>query len=72
MTLLKREAKEHKTSVNLLILKFVEQGIGFSGKTKRTLHHELDSLSGTWTMQDKKDFDENVQSFETIDKDLWT
>ena len=71
MLLLKRAAKEQKTSMNLLILKFVEQGLGYSGKVKRTLHHDLDTLAGTWSAKDSKTFENNIDAFEKIDEDLW-
>lgn len=71
MDLLKKEAKDHHISINLLILRFIEQGVGFSRKTKRTIYHDLDSLAGTWSDKDCKVFQENVKCFEKIDEELW-
>ena len=71
MALLKREAKELKLSVNLLILKLIEQGVGYSGKAKRVTYHDLDFLIGTWTAKESKEFDENIKIFEKIDEELW-
>jgi len=71
MSLLKRQAKELKISVNMLILKLIEQGMGLGGKPKRVVHHDLDFLVGTWSEKDAKAFDEKVKIFEKIDEDLW-
>lgn len=71
MTLLKREAKQLDISVNILILKLIEQGIGYSSKPKKKLHHDLDFLIGTWSDKESKEFDKNLQVFEKIDEELW-
>lgn len=71
MSLLKREAKEHKISVNQLILKLVEQGVGYSDKPKRVIHHDLDFLIGAWSAKESKDFEERIKIFEKIDQELW-
>ncbi len=72
MTLLKRQAKEQKTSVNILILKLIEQGIGYSKKSKKIVYHDLDKLAGTWSDQESKTIKKNIRSFEKIDKELWS
>jgi hypothetical protein len=71
LTLLKKEAKEKHTSINSLILNFIEDGVGFSGKVKRTLHHDLDSLSGTWAKEECKEFENDIKAFEKVDPELW-
>jgi hypothetical protein len=71
MTTLKQEAKKCNISVNSLILKLIEQGIGFSGKPKRVKHHDLDFLIGNWSPRESKEFDESVKVFEKIDDELW-
>lgn len=69
MVLLKKEAKRLHVSVNTLVLKIIEKGLGFN--SEKTLHHDLDHLSGSWSAEDEKSFMKNTQSFEKIDKDLW-
>ena len=70
MTLLKREAKRLRTSVNALILKMVERGLGFS--CEKISYHDLDHLAGTWSSAEEKTFKENTKQFEKIDKELWS
>jgi hypothetical protein len=71
MTTLKQEAEKQNTSVNLLIIKLIENGIGYSHVVKRPTHHDLDKLAGTWSAKDVKEFERNTKDFEKIDGDLW-
>jgi hypothetical protein len=69
---LKRESKKQKISINTLILKLIEQGIGYSHREKKTRYHDLDSLAGTWTIEDSTLFNESANFFEKIDEELWS
>ncbi len=69
MNLLKREAKRLRISVNALVLKMIEQGLGFT--RERHLHHDLDHLANSWTAADEKTLRENTRSFEEIDPEMW-
>jgi len=69
MTLLKREAEKLHVSVNTLILKTIEQRIGFSHK--KQVYNDLDYLANTWSSTEEKAFKKNTRPFEQIDKDLW-
>lgn len=71
MSILKQEAKAHHISINLLILRILEQGVGFSRQLKRSRHHELDNLAGTWTEKENKAFKKNTEFFEKIDSEIW-
>ncbi len=69
MVLLKKEAKRLHTSVNTLVLKMIERGLGVT--LEKLAHHDLDKLAGSWSAAEEKMFKENTQSFEQIDKELW-
>ena len=69
MILLKREAKRLRTSVNTLVLKMIERGLGFT--CEKLAYHDLDHLAGSWSNAEGKAFQENIQPFEQIDKELW-
>lgn len=71
MATLKKEAKKQNTSVNYLIIKLIENGIGYSHAAKRPIYHDLDKLAGTWSAKDVKEFEKNTKDFEKIDQDLW-
>lgn len=72
MSSLKREATKQKTSINSLILQIIEQSLGIAHSTKKAVFHDLDYLAGTWSEEDSKIFDDNIKSFENIDKELWS
>jgi len=69
MELLKREAKKLRTSVNSLVLKMIEQGLGIT--CEKIAHHDLDHLANSWSAADEKVFKENTLLFEKIDEELW-
>jgi len=69
MALLKREARRLHTSVNSLVLKMIERGLGVT--CEKTVYTDLDHLAGSWSSLDEKMFKENTQYFEQIDKELW-
>ena len=71
MSLLKKEAKKQKISINSLILLIVERGLGIAHQTKKNVFHDLDYLAGTWSDKDKKTFEASTKSFEKIDKEFW-
>jgi hypothetical protein len=72
MALLKQGAQEQHISINLLILKLIKKGLGYSYEVKKTTYHDLDHLAGTWSAADAKEFQDNTAFFEKIDKDLWS
>lgn len=67
MTLLKKKAAKQKLSINSLILQIIEQDLGAIQPKKKVTYDDLDYLAGTWTEQDKKDFDQNIKFFENIE-----
>jgi len=70
MSMLKQEAKRLHISVNVLILKMIEQGLGFSRPKRK--YHDLDHLAGTWSEEEAEEFENNTKYFEKIDKELWS
>lgn len=72
MILLKREATRLDISVNVLILKLIENGLGFSYERKKPIYHDLDHLAGSWSSAEEKTFEENTKYFEQIDEALWS
>ena len=68
-TSLREEAHRRHVSMNSLVLDLVRQGLGLS--ERRALHHDLDTLAGTWSPADVAEFSEATAGFETIDDALW-
>lgn len=65
----REEAHRRGVSMNSLVLDLVRQGLGLS--ERRGLHHDLDSLAGTWSTADVTEFTEMTADFETVDDALW-
>jgi len=71
MSALKLEAKRQKLSVNSLLIKMIENNLGYSHMVKRPIYHDLDKLAGTWSASDVKQFEKNIKDFEKIDREIW-
>ena len=70
-TLQRRAAKED-ASVNMLVLRFIEQGLGLRrAKPALTRHDDLDALAGTWRKQDASEFERATAPFAKVDATLW-
>lgn len=69
MLALKQEAKRLHVSVNTLVLKMIERGLGFS--QERPVYHDLDHLIGTWSNAEVEEFKSNTKFFEEIDPEMW-
>ncbi len=69
MVALKHKAAQQNISVNKIILQVIAESIG--EKKKKTIYHDLDELSGTWSQKDYENFQINIKDFGKIDKDLW-
>lgn len=69
---LTEEAVQRGTSVNTLILQFINAGMGMKVPAKKHQeYHDLDQLAGTWTEEDSADLMGAISGFEHIDKELW-
>ena len=68
--LLKAEAAKNGISVNGLILRYINKGIGLD-PVSRSKHSDLDSLAGTWSDSENDEFMAAIRDFERIDEDMW-
>jgi hypothetical protein len=69
---LKRRAAKDESSVNTLVLRFIEQGLGLRhAKPALTRHDDLDALAGTWRASDVSEFESATAPFTTVDATLW-
>ncbi len=67
---LKSMASEEGSSVNALVLRLIDQGLGkLPRQIKR--HHDLDALMGAWSAEEAAAFDAVCRDFEQIDPALW-
>ena len=56
---IRQKAEEQGTSINKAVINLLEEGTGIRGKRngKKSLHHDLDSLAGSWTRDEAEEFD---------------
>jgi hypothetical protein len=71
MATLKKQAGSEGASVNALVLRLIEQGLGKSRKKSVKQYDDLASLAGTWSQQDAIEFDQSAISFGEIDDEIW-
>ena len=68
---LKKLSQKEGTSLNKTVLRLLEDAVGVRGKKRFNLYHDLDDLAGTWSNREEKEFNEKIDFFEKVDKDLW-
>ncbi len=69
--LIQKKAANMHISLNQAVIKILAETIGEKQK-KKTLHHDLDALAGTWTKEEASQFDRHLSKQRQIDKDLWS
>lgn len=69
---LKRRAAKEDASVNALVLRLIEQGLGLQrAKPALTRHDDLDALAGTWRKQDAAEFERATAAQRKVDAAPW-
>ncbi|MFZ2948558.1 MAG: hypothetical protein WA003_03635 [Desulfuromonadaceae bacterium] len=68
---LKELARNQGVSLNTLALRLIREATGVDKRKRTILHHDLDSLAGTWSEDDELAFRNATRSFEAIDEDMW-
>jgi len=69
---LKARAAREDASVNSLVLRLIEQGLGHRrAKPVRRRHDDLDALAGSWNAEEGVDFERATAPFSEVDPQLW-
>lgn len=68
-----KEASTKGLSLNRAVLSLLDRAVTGGGRErkKKTLHHELDHLSGIWSEDEAEAFDKHLDSQRRIDEELW-
>ena len=69
---LKELARNQGVSLNTLALRLIREATGVNKRKRTILHHDLDSLAGTWSEADELAFRTSTRSLEAIDEDMWS
>lgn len=68
---LKNLAHSQGMSINALTLRLIREATGVDKKKRITVHHDLDSLAGTWGSQDENEFRSATEQLDRIDAEMW-
>ena len=69
---LKARAAREKASVNTLVLRLIEQGLGRRAASALPRRHDdLDALAGCWSDEEATAFEQATLPFGEIDVALW-
>ena len=69
---IRRAAKERRTSLNKTVISLLEDSISRPDESStRALHHDLDHLAGSWTAKEADAFDAALAGQRQIDPELW-
>lgn len=68
---LKKLARSQGMSINALTLRLIREATGVDKKKRTTVHHDLDSLAGTWSQYDEHEFRLATEEFNHIDAEIW-
>jgi plasmid stability protein len=69
---LRKKAQESGDSINTTILKLLRKALQLDKDKPYPEYHDLDSLAGTWSEEDRSEFEKSQEGFNQIDRDLWT
>lgn len=64
-------SKQEQESMNRTIVRLLKQAAGLDESMPFPVHHDLDSLAGTWSKGSEDAFRRNTEQFRRIDKELW-
>lgn len=69
---LKSMASRQGSSVNALVLRLIDQGLGRApGKSVLQRFDDLDALAGAWSESEAAEFSAYTEAFGKIDQDQW-
>ncbi|MCD6116718.1 antitoxin [bacterium] len=68
---IKKTAEKHQESMNQTLLKLLKDSLGLTKKPAFPKYKDLDSMAGTWTVKEEKEFIKNTGSFREIDEEMW-
>jgi hypothetical protein len=69
---LKAKAAQEDASVNTLVLRLIEQGLGHKrAKPVARRHDDLDALAGSWRKSEGAEFERATTPFGKVDPKLW-
>ena len=71
--IIKKEAEKKGLSLNKAFISLLKKNAGTRERMRKgkSLHHDLDHLSGVWTRSEAEEFTRHLEFQRKIDEDLW-
>ena len=66
---IRRIARETDTSINKTIIDLLKKSLGLRDTENKS--RDLSDLSGTWSEEEAREFEENTRMFGHIDEEIW-
>ena len=69
---IERKANKAHISINRAVIELLEDNFGIGRHNKeKTVHHDLDHLSGTWSRKEASRFEKTLLKSRKIDTEVW-
>ncbi|HHS12284.1 MAG TPA: antitoxin [bacterium] len=68
---IREKSRKKQESMNQTVIKLLKEGVGLTKKNLFPEYTDLDSLAGTWTVEEEIVFMKHLEGFETIDEEMW-
>jgi plasmid stability protein len=68
---IEKRAAQKQISVNKAVLEMLQERVGILEGRKKTQHHDLDDLAGTWSAREAKAFEKRVELARRTEPSLW-
>jgi hypothetical protein len=68
---LKELAHNQGVSLNTLTLRLIREATGVDKRKRTVVHHDIDTLAGTWSKEDEVEFQVATRFLEAIDDEIW-
>ena len=71
VTAVERRAHEDHASINATLLCLLREATALNRPKRHRVYSDLDHLAGTWSDEEKREFEQNTAEFEQIDEEMW-
>ncbi len=68
---IQKKAAQKRISVNKAVIELLQERVGIVEDQKKTVHHDLDDLAGSWGAREAKAFEKTLELTRRIDSSLW-
>ena len=67
----REKARREKLSLNKAVARLLEEATGNADRGKQIVHHDLDTLAGTWSEAEYREFMASLHEQRRIDPEMW-